>query len=61
MRTTTNFLFFLTLAVFFLPGSTGIVGQDGGEKYSSETEEYQADNGILVRVRPERWLSVDYS
>lgn len=37
------------------------LGPDGGEKYTSETEEYQADNGILVRVRPERWLSVDYS
>ena len=37
------------------------LGPDGGERYNSETEEYQADNGILVRVRPERWLSVDYS
>lgn len=44
----------LSMAVRYL-------GDDGGEEYTKETEAYNAEDGILVRVRPERWLTVDYS
>ena len=36
------------------------LGAEGGDAYVTETRDAYADN-VLVRVRPERWLTVDYS
>ena len=33
------------------------LGEDGGKQYA---ENSNASDGIIVRVKPERWLSVDY-
>ena len=33
------------------------LGEDGGKQYA---ENSNASGGIIVRVKPERWLSVDY-
>ena len=40
----------LTMAVRYL-------GEDGGEQYAKNSE---SGGGVIVRVKPERWLSVDY-
>ena len=38
------------------------LGQEGGDRYiESSTRDRADDEAILVRMRPERWLSVDYS
>ena len=33
------------------------LGKDGGEQYAKNSE---SGGGVIVRVKPERWLSVDY-
>jgi len=33
------------------------LGEDGGKQYA---ENSNASGGIIVRIKPERWLSVDY-
>ena len=33
------------------------LGEDGGKQYA---ENSNTSGGIIVRVKPERWLSVDY-
>ena len=40
----------LTMAIRYL-------GKDGGEQYAKNSE---SGGGVIVRVKPERWLSVDY-
>jgi PPOX class probable F420-dependent enzyme len=38
------------------------LGMEGGDRYiESGADEREADSMILVRMRPERWLTVDYS
>ena len=34
------------------------LGKDGGEQYAKNSE---SGGGVIVRVKPERWLSVDYA
>lgn len=36
------------------------LGHDAGDAYVDSTREEHADN-VLVRMRPERWLTVDYA
>jgi nitroimidazol reductase NimA-like FMN-containing flavoprotein (pyridoxamine 5'-phosphate oxidase superfamily) len=36
------------------------LGTEGGDGYIASTQEEHADN-VLVRMRPERWLAVDFS
>ena len=36
------------------------LGADGGDAYIAATREEHADN-VLVRMRPQRWLSADYA
>ena len=36
------------------------LGADAGDAYIEETRDEHAGN-VLVRVRPERWLTVDYA
>jgi PPOX class probable F420-dependent enzyme len=36
------------------------LGADGAEAYIASTREEHSDN-VLVRVRPERWLTVDFA
>jgi hypothetical protein len=36
------------------------LGPEGGDAYLAETQGEHDDN-VLVRMRPERWLAVDYS
>jgi hypothetical protein len=33
------------------------LGKDSGEQYAKNSE---SGGGVIVRVKPERWLSVDY-
>lgn len=38
------------------------LGEQGGDAYTAATwEGYERDPNVLVRIRPERWLTVDYS
>lgn len=38
------------------------LGAEGGDAYTAATwRDYEADPNVLVRVRPERWLTVDYT
>jgi nitroimidazol reductase NimA-like FMN-containing flavoprotein (pyridoxamine 5'-phosphate oxidase superfamily) len=38
------------------------LGVKGGDAYTAATwEGYEKDPNVLVRIRPERWLTVDYS
>ena len=37
------------------------LGEKGGDRYVAATwQSYEADPNVLVRIRPERWLTVDY-
>jgi nitroimidazol reductase NimA-like FMN-containing flavoprotein (pyridoxamine 5'-phosphate oxidase superfamily) len=36
------------------------LGRAGGDRYIEETREEHAEN-VLIRMRPERWLTVDYA
>lgn len=36
------------------------LGQETGDAYIETTRTTQKDSSILVRIRPERWLTVDY-
>ena len=36
------------------------LGREGGDAYIASTRDEHVDN-VLVRMRPERWLTVDYS
>ena len=38
------------------------LGTQGGDAYTEATwEAYEKDPNVLVRIRPERWLTVDYA
>ncbi len=38
------------------------LGEKGGDAYVAATwQGYEADPNVLVRIRPERWLTVDYT
>jgi nitroimidazol reductase NimA-like FMN-containing flavoprotein (pyridoxamine 5'-phosphate oxidase superfamily) len=38
------------------------LGEKGGDAYVAATAQaYEAEPNVLVRIRPERWLTVDYS
>ena len=38
------------------------LGEQGGDRYVAATwRSYEDDPNVLVRIRPERWLTVDYS
>jgi nitroimidazol reductase NimA-like FMN-containing flavoprotein (pyridoxamine 5'-phosphate oxidase superfamily) len=36
------------------------LGREGGDRYTEKEAEPSIDDTILVKVRPERWLSADY-
>jgi hypothetical protein len=36
------------------------LGREGGDAYIASTRDEHVDN-VLVRMRPERWLTVDYT
>jgi len=38
------------------------LGKEGGDAYVEATaQDYEAEPNVLVRIRPERWLTVDYA
>jgi hypothetical protein len=38
------------------------LGKEGGDAYVAATaQDYEAEPNVLVRIRPERWLTVDYA
>jgi uncharacterized pyridoxamine 5'-phosphate oxidase family protein len=43
------------------PMARRYLGQEGGDRYTDTEGAPSIDDTILVKVRPERWLSADYS
>ena len=43
------------------PMARRYLGRDGGDRYADTVAAPEIDDAILFKVRPERWLSADYS
>jgi hypothetical protein len=43
------------------PMARRYLGREGGDRYTDEESAPEIDETILVKMRPEHWLSADYS